>query len=124
MSQHNRAAQFAPFAALAGYEASIKEAARITEKQISLDDNAKETLNIKLNFIKEYVNTRPYVTIIYFVPDNKKLGGEYVEYTGNVRTIDEYCQTLIMTDKTIIPIKAICNIESELLKNKLENCSI
>ena len=41
MSISNRAAQFAPFAALTGYESSIREAARFTEQRIEPDEDQK-----------------------------------------------------------------------------------
>ena len=116
MSQSNRAAQFAPFAALTGYDASISEAARLTETQIELDDKTKEILNMKLNFLKNHIKDRPYVTITYFLPDHKKDGGAYVNYSGNIRVIDETQQTIIFTDRTVISIDVICDIRGEILK--------
>ncbi len=116
MSQTNRAAQFAPFAALTGYDASIHEAARLTENQIELDDKTKEILNMKLNFLKNHIKDRPYVTITYFVPDPQKDGGAYVDYSGNIRVIDEIKQTIIFTDRTTIAINVICDVQGEFFK--------
>lgn len=116
MAQIDRAAQFAPFAALTGYGAAISETARLTDMQTELDERAKETLNIKLNLIKEHIKEHPTVTITYFVPDSKKDGGAYVDHIGNVRVIDEYTQAVIMTDRTTILIDEICDIHSELFK--------
>ena len=56
MSQSNRAAQFAPFAALTGHDASIYEAARLTENKIELNDKEIDVLNMKLNFLKEKIS--------------------------------------------------------------------
>ena len=119
MSQSNRAAQFAPFAALAGYDATIDEAARLTETKIELDDKTKEILNMKLSFLKAHIKDRPYVTITYFVPDPKKDGGAYVDYSGNIRVIDEVEQTIIFTDRTTIAIDVICDIQGEFFLNPL-----
>lgn len=113
MSQSNRAAQFAPFAALTGYDAAIGEAARLTETQIELDDKTKEILNMKLNFLKNHIKDRPYVTITYFLPDHKKDGGAYVNYSGNIRVIDETQQTIIFTDRTTINIEMILDIKTK-----------
>lgn len=110
MSQSNRAAQFAPFAALTGYDAAIGEAARLTETKIELDDKTKENLNMKLNLLKNHIKDRPYVTITYFLPDHKKDGGAYVDYSGNIRVIDEIEQTLIFTDRKTIAIDVICDV--------------
>lgn len=116
MSQSNRAAQFAPFAALTGHDASICEAARLTDKKIELDDKTKEILNMKLAFLKNHIKDRPYVTITYFVPDHKKDGGAYVDYSGNIRVIDETQQMIILTDRTMISIDVIYDIQGEFLK--------
>ena len=113
MSQTNRAAQFAPFAALTGYDAAIGEAARLTETKIELDDKTKEILNMKLNFLKDHIKDRPYVTITYFVPDTKKDGCAYVDYSGKIRVIDETQQTIIFTDRTTINIEMILDIKTK-----------
>lgn len=119
MSQSNRAAQFAPFAALTGYDAAIGEAARLTETRIELDDKTKEILNMKLSFLKDHIMDRPYVTVTYFVPDAKKDGGAYVDYSGNIRVIDETLQTIIFTDRTTIAIDEICDMQGEIFFNPL-----
>ena len=117
MSQSNRAAQFAPFAALTGHDASIREAARLTDKKIELDDKSQEILNAKLNLLKDHLKERPEVTVTYFVPDAKKDGGAYVDYSGTIRVIDEIKNTLIFTDKTTINIEMVLDI-----KNKKSLC--
>lgn len=113
MSNHDRAAQFAPFAALTGYDAAVKETARLTEEKLELDDSEKAILNKKLQIIRENMGGDAEVTITYFMPDEKKTGGSYISYTGCVRKIDAYGAILIMTDKTRIPIEQIREIEGE-----------
>ena len=110
MSQSNRAAQFAPFAALTGHDAAISEAARLTDKKIELNDKAQEILNTKLNLLKEHLKERPQITVTYFVPDTKKDGGAYVEYSGTIRGIDEIENTLIFTDRTTIKIEMVLDV--------------
>ena len=114
MSGLNRAAQFAPFAALTGYDASIYEAARLTENRIELDDNEIEILNMKLNFLKEHIKEQPKIKVTYFVPDTKKDGGAYVEYSGTIRVINEIQKTIIFTDRTTIKIEMILDIQGEI----------
>ena len=116
MSQSNRAAQFAPFAALTGHDASIREAARLTDKKIELDDKSQEILNMKLNLLKEHLKERPEITVTYFVPDTKKDGGDYVEYSGTIRVIDEIENSLIFTDRTSINIEMVFDIHGAFLQ--------
>lgn len=116
MSQSNRAAQFAPFAALTGYDAAIGEAARLTETRIELDDKTKEILNMKLCFLKNHIKDRPYVTITYFVPYPQKDGGAYVDYSGNIRVIDEIKHSIIFTDRTTIAIEMVCDVQGEIFE--------
>lgn len=110
LSIEQRAAQFAPFAALTGYEDAVKETARITEDRIELDDEGKAVIDSKLRDIQNKLQSNPKVTITYFIPDSKKTGGEYVTAIGNVKKIDEYKQCLILNDKRIIPINEIIEI--------------
>lgn len=114
MSLHDRAAQFSPFAALTGHKAAINEAARLTDKKQILSEDVIAKLNEQLNLIKENIGTNPIVTITHFVPDNKKSGGAYISNTGVVKKIDEYNHTVIMTDKTVIPIEQISEIQSNI----------
>ena len=114
MSLHDRAAQFAPFAALTGYEASIGEEARLTSRRLDLDEYEIERLDRKLRLIAEHLGEMR-VAITYFVPDARKSGGRYVTKTGEVIKIDEYQKTVIMNDRTVIPIEEIININEVFL---------
>ena len=104
--------QFSPSAALTGHDAAIKETARLTEQKIEQSEDMISLLNEKLQMVADNLGTE--VTITYFVPDEQKSGGAYVSHTGTVRRIDDYEHTLVMTDKTVIPIEQISEIESEL----------
>ena len=110
LSMEQRAAQFAPFAALTGYGDAIKETAKITEDRIELDDEEKIKLDNKLKKIQNNISNKPKVIVTYFVPDIRKSGGEYITKVGNLKKIDEYNQLLVLDDKTEIPIKEIIEI--------------
>ena len=109
-SLENRSAQFAPFAALTGYEDEVEETARITDKRIEITDEIKSTINMRLQIIQEKINTKPKVTIKYFIPDNKKEGGSYKTVTSNVLKIDQYKKLVVLKDNTKIFISDIINI--------------
>ena len=113
MSGMNRAAQFAPFAALTGYEESIKETARLTDRRIELSEYEIAEINEKLNFIQEHIKERPEVTITYFQPDERKEGGAYVTVIGKVRRIDEVNEVIIFEDERIVWVESMINIDTK-----------
>ena len=117
MSMEERAAQFAPFAALVGYEDAVEETARINTKRIELNEEEKNILDIKLQMLNEQIRVQiyPNVIIVYFIPDLKKDGGKYIKILGTVKRIDEYKQLIILDDKTEIPISEIISINGESL---------
>lgn len=114
-SMADRAARFAPFAAITGYEEMVLEEARITQMRKELDENTLSILNEKLNVIREFLYADPITRITYFQPDPKKIGGSYLSITGIVKRIDEYKRLITMADGRKIPIDEISDIESELL---------
>ena len=111
MPMQNRAAQFAPFAALVGYDALIREAARLTDQKADLDESVKAELNEKLRLLLELLPQQPEVTITYFQPDSKKAGGAYRMVTDNVRKYRSIDNMLIMMDGTQIPVKEMVSLE-------------
>lgn len=115
MSMYQRAAQFAPFAALVGHEAMIAETARLTDAEIDMGDEAIHVLNQKMSYLREKLKERPSVTITYFLPDLKKAGGEYLTISGIIKKFDDFEQTIVMEDGTIIPLQATIGLDSEIL---------
>lgn len=114
-----RAGQFAPFAALTGYDDEVKETARLVDKEIVLDDEVKEMISNKLNIIETFIKDKPLVTITYFIDDIKKDGGKYEEITSNIRRIDEVKRVVILTDKSEINIDKIIDIRGNIFKDMI-----
>lgn len=111
MSRYDRAAQFSPFAALTGYDGVIEETARLTDRQVELDESGKAELDEKLREIRENIARMPKVTVTYFREDGRKDGGTYITVTGKVKKIDLYTGTLVFLDGTGIDIGQIYGIE-------------
>ena len=109
MPVEDRAAQFAPFAALTGHQAAIEEAARVTDIRMELDEEMKEQLNVKLQKIVSEPGQR--IQIVYYVPDGRKSGGSYKTKIGIVKKIDEYQKILVLEDGCRIPLEDISEIE-------------
>lgn len=111
MSMMNRAAQFAPFAALTGHAAAIEETARLTDEQHELADEDSEALNQKMAYLRESINEHPTITITYFEPDKKKAGGTYKTIEGQLQNIDDYNQCLVMRDGKVVFIRSVLDIQ-------------
>ena len=107
MPMLDRAAQFAPFAALTGYEAAVGETARLTAERRELSPQEAEELDRRLATLIAHLPERPEVTAEYFVPDDRKAGGAYVSVTGRGRHISVPERTLVMEDGTVIPLDDI-----------------
>lgn len=90
MPMSDRAAQFAPFAALTGYESAIKETGRLTDEKIELDEESLTALDMKYQLLMEALDDAPEVTITYFQPDERKAGGKYITATGAVKKVDDF----------------------------------
>lgn len=117
MSIMSRSAQFAPFAALTGYDEAVKETARLTDKRLEIDDGLKNILNNKLQYILENKALQPEITFTYFVYDSKKSGGKYIEKTAVVKKVDLNEKYIMLKDKTKISIDEIINITGDILEN-------
>lgn len=114
MPETDRAAQFAPFAALTGYEDAIRETARLTDQEILLDEEVKAQLDRKLEFLGRHLSEQPEITITYFYPDSKKEGGAYRKVQGKIRRIDPVRKALIMIDGTEIMMEHICDLYGDM----------
>lgn len=111
MSLESRAVQFAPFAALVGYDEEIGEAARLTDGREELSEDAVDALNQAFQKLLDHEEERPLVTVTYFQPDAKKDGGRYMTYTGNFRFYDAEKRVVKFVDGMVIGAGQVCRIE-------------
>ena len=105
MSMHDRAAQFSPFAALTGFDGVIAETGRMTNRKVELSESQMTLLNQKLTLIDDVIQDgyHPVVTVVYFVPDAKKEGGSYQEYTGKVRQLTLWSESSFFSRRMNAP---------------------
>ena len=104
MSMHDRAAQFSPFAALVGYDDAVAETARLTDIRAVLTEDEMTELNANLNRLLDRLDEQPEISVTYFIPDEKKSGGKYVEKLGVVRIYDSYAGELVFMDGVRIAV--------------------
>ena len=108
MPMRNRAAQFAPFAALSGHDDAIAETMRVTNPFKELSDEEKNIISRKLSFAIE--NHSP-IEITYFIPDKIKSGGSYQKVSGRIKKWNEYDNSIMLRNGHIIPIDHISEID-------------
>ena len=112
MPIRDRAAQFAPFAALTGYDSMVEETARLTDSEDASSEEHTALIDKKLRILSELESEHPYVEIIYFIPDQRKSGGRYETVYGHLKLIDRLEMELILGDKHRIRFDRIRDINS------------
>ena len=112
----DRAAQFAPFAALTGFNAVLRETERLTETRIELDEYETEKLNEKIRMVLDEKRRYPEITVTFFVADEKKDGGSYVTISGHIKRMDEEHHMLVLEEGETIPVEDIFDISNEIEK--------
>ena len=121
MSLHDRAAQFAPFAALTGFDGVIAETGRQTECRAELSESEKARLDRKFARIIDCLQhgRHPTVTVVYFDADARKEGGAYRQCSGEIKKIDLFERTIVFMGKggcsgrVTIPMDDVMDIRSE-----------
>lgn len=111
MPVRDRAAQFAPFAALTGHKEAISETERLTDQKKILDENRNMLNNERLQEILLHIKEQPKIRVTYFKSDERKEGGAYLTLIMNLKRIDDYNRRLIFSDHSWIPLDDIYEIE-------------
>lgn len=114
MPMSDRAAQFAPFAVLTGYDSAIRETGRLTDERIELDEEALTALNLRYQLLMDALGKEPEVEITFFKPDERKSGGEYVTVIGAVKNVDDFERLITMQDGMKIPMNDVLSIDGEI----------
>ena len=114
MSNYDRAAQFAPFATLTGHDEAIKETARLTDDYMEMGEDRLGELSAKIQLLIDNLSEQSEITVVYFIPDERKSGGSYAEKTGVVRIIDEYERKLVFYDGDKILVDRVTDFKGEI----------
>ena len=114
MSLSDRAAQFAPFSALTGYDDAIVETGRLTDKKIELSEEALDLLNAKYQILLAHLADNAEIILTYFVPDKNKSGGAYVEKQGVVKRLDTFERHIVLCDGTKISMDDILTMSGDI----------
>ncbi|MBQ7668945.1 MAG: YolD-like family protein [Clostridia bacterium] len=122
MSLYAHSAQFAPFAALTGYEEALKETSRRTNNRLELSEDLIEMIDMKLQFLRENIDKKEEITFTYFEPDELKEGGTYLTVIGIIEAFDDVNQKVILKDKKEIPMFEIIDIQGNIFKNMNKVC--
>ena len=99
MPRADRASQFAPFAALKGYEEALRKKEEIIVPKSELSEEMLEFLDYKLSMVK----VGEIITVVYY--DN----GAYLKKTGMVSKLNLQSRyiTIVTTDICLDDIKDI-----------------
>ena len=111
MSKTNRAAQFAPFAALVGFSESIRNSEEVLDSFIEISEDKKQEIEVLLEKIAANVKNNPIIEVIYFEKKNKENKGKYITYKGKIKKFDEYERKIIFINRKTISIDNIYNIK-------------
>ena len=116
MSNYDRAAQFAPFAALTGFGDSIQETGRLTDERPELSDEERDEMDLRFRILELHFKEDPFVQIRYFIHDEKKEGGRVIEKSFEIHQIDTVNEVVIATDRKKYDMNSILDINGSIIK--------
>ncbi len=121
MSSHDRAAQFAPFAALSGYDSAVKEAERKTYDRVLISEEDMVEIDRRLRILCDNINSHPAVNITYFQKDSKKNGWNYITISESVKSVDLNKRGVIFKGDICVLFDDIYKIDGNVFSSFDEN---
>lgn len=121
MSLLDRAAQFAPFKALTGFEDEVEETARLTDARTEPGEDRIARLDARLRLLEKHLAEAPTVSVTFFRPDSRKDGGRYETVSGTVGKIDPVSRRLVFQSGQSIDIDSIFDVDGALFGNCAED---
>ena len=121
MPREARAAQFAPFSALTGYEEAIHETARLTERETELGEDAADKLDRWQRLLRAISDAEPMIEITYFLHDKRKSGGSYRTVKARLVQFNEYERTITLDGGEVVTISDIKSLDSPIFRDMLDD---
>jgi len=121
MSMIERAAQFSPFAALAGFQDVIAESAEICDNKKVLSEDQIQMINAQLQSLRRHIQAQPLIRVTFFQFDERKDGGTYITMKETCKKIDDFRQMLYLANGRQISFHDIYAIEYPLSEDE-ESC--
>ena len=78
---------------------------------VELSDEQKQIINRKLHDLQEHIQSAPCVTVVFFQPDARKVGGTYRTVSGCVKKVNDTLAVLEMADGLSIPFQDILSLD-------------
>jgi len=120
LSRQDRAAQFAPFAALSGHSETLAECARRTDDCPPLAEDQQELLDRQLRHLARQIQRQPLVELSFFQPDARKSGGRFCRLRGRLLAIDSRRELLLLSDGRQVPFRHLRELECMEAQDPLE----
>lgn len=116
MARLKRAAQFAPFAALDGYDAAVAEEGRRTQARPILSDHMADLLNQRLRDLMAPGRQGAKLIVTYFKADPVKEGGHVYQVQGGFDQVDLKAGHIHFQGGPAIPLQDLLTIEGDFLE--------
>ena len=118
MPMRNRAAQFAPFAALTGYDEAVQEAGRRTDRRPEVSEDQAEDINRCLCWLRDHIYELPEITVTWFVPDERKAGGALRTVTDHAKQLDVRRRILYLQCGISLPTAEILKLSGRCFEQQ------
>ena len=118
MSLYNRAAQFAPFSALVGYDDMVQDTTdmQLNDKKKLLSEDAKQTLDAKFQILQNHLSEHPTIEIVYYDKAAGTNGGMYYVIAGKLKKIEDHPSLLVLEQGEQVNCEDILNIHGQIFE--------
>ena len=87
-----------------------------TPENVLLHEEELHMLDLKQQILADRIAERPEVSVVWFRPDEKKDGGQYVTTVGQLKKVDDIERVLRLADDTTIPLNDVLELQSDCFR--------